>query len=470
MKFDYLVLGNGAIGMFAAIQIKNAFPSASVGIIGSAGRPNSASVAAGAMCNVYGEIEHSFSEQMKTLQEISFQYGIKGKAGWLDFVAKFNLEGKLITAKDTLIFLKPNPSEFESRNFSRSKEKSKTDSVLRSINSSEFSDLFKNVAQKPEDAFIVESEFALDSGALFTILSSLIDSLGIELIDSTIIEIDTSLKIVVTDREKVSSHKFVVALGAATQDYLVNHKMQKILRGVGTAIEISNNDIDSTFAKNQSVIRTVNRGGAQCGFHFVPRFSGFYLGAGNYIRSGGQSAHRLETIRYLINTFEKELAGSDITYQIEGGIIKGHRPRALDGFPMIGPLSEAQDFFVVSGTNRAGLTWAPAIASQIVDWCRGEHQGVLPTNLARMILPDRSPIDFGLETEAIEYYVESRVGAAIEHGRIENQSFAIDSEKKRIKDYAFSLLDQVRQVSGDFKTPHPDHWASITDNPSLCVP
>jgi len=298
----------------------------------------------------------------------------------------------------------------------------------------------------------------------------LCNSLNIELINDSIVQIDTSMKLVVTNRERISSTKFIVALGAETKDLLSEHNIQQILRGVGTAIEISTDKINASFGSGKSVVRTVNRGGAQCGFHFVPRKSGYYLGAGNYIKTGGASSHRLETIRYLINTFERELAGTDITYQIEGDIVKGHRPRALDGFPLIGPLSHSPDFFAVSGTNRAGLTWAPAIASQIVSWCKERDQTVLPIALAKIILPDRAPLSFGTEAEAIEYYVESRVGAAIEHGRVQNEAVAITSEKSRLKIYASQLLNEVHNVSGSFKVPHPDHWASITDNPSLCFP
>jgi len=470
MKFDYLILGNGAIGMFSAIQIKRAFPASKVGIVGHPDRVNSASVAAGAMCNVYGELEHSYSDQMRILQDISFRYGVKGKNGWLDFVNEFNLEASLLTAKNTLIFLKSNPSEFEVRNFTKSRTDSKDNSVLRNLTASEIQNFFANVEQKPEDAFFVEYEFALDTRQLFKIFSTLCQSLGIEMIDDEIAQIDTSTKIVITKKNRISASKFIVALGAATKDLLPEHGIQQILSGVGSAIEISTDKINASFGSGNSVIRTVNRGGAQCGFHFVPRKSGYYLGAGNYIKTAGESSHRLETIRYLINTFERELAGTDVTYQIEGDIIKGHRPRALDGFPLVGPLSKAPDFFAVSGTNRAGLTWAPAISSQILSWCQDKDQTVLPAELEKIILPDRTPLSFGTEDEAIEYYVESRVGAAIEHGRVLNNAGAITTEKSRLKIYATELLADVQSVSGCFKVPHPDHWASITDNPTLCFP
>ncbi len=154
MFFDFLVLGNGAIGMFSAIQIKRAFPSSSVGIIGDPDRVNSASVAAGAMCNVYGELEYSYSAQMQLLQSISFQYGVAGKNGWLEFISDFNLEAKLMTAKNTLIFLKSDPSEFEYRNFAKAQIESKNASVLRNLSSSEIQEFFGNVKDSPRMHFL----------------------------------------------------------------------------------------------------------------------------------------------------------------------------------------------------------------------------------------------------------------------------------------------------------------------------
>jgi translation elongation factor EF-1beta len=217
------------------------------------------------------------------------------------------------------------------------------------------------------------------------------------------------------------------------------------------------------------VIRTVNRGGAQCGFHFVPRLNGYYLGAGNYIKAEGITSHRLETLRYLIDTFETELGGSEITYQLEGDIIKGHRPRALDGFPLIGPLSVHRDFFVASGTNRAGLTWAPAIAEQIISWVKNEPQEILDPEQYELIQPERKPISFGTAAQAIEYYVESRIGAAIEHAKIENLPGSIDGETTRLNEYAVELLSSIGTLSDPSSVPHPDHWAAILDKPSLCV-
>lgn len=469
MNFDYLVLGNGAVGMFSAIRIKEEFPSATVAIIGRAGRHNGASVAAGAMCNVYGEIEKVFSPNMQTLQDISLSYGIAGREGWQDFLDRHQLRKKLMTADKTLIFLKEGASSFEKGNYAQAKKASLESGVLKEVDKLVLGKLFSESVSLPSEAFLIDGEFSLDSKELFIEFSELCLKLGIREISAVVQKIDIQAKIVETDQGPFSADKIIVALGAETQRLVGLESIQPVLRGVGTAFQISNAQINAPFASERMVIRTVNRGGAQCGFHFVPRSSGYYLGAGNYIKAAGESSHRLETLRYLIDTFETELGGSEITYQLEGDIIKGHRPRALDGFPLIGGLKNYLDLYIISGTNRAGLTWAPAIAQQVISWVKSEEQNILTSEQAHLISPERTPINFGLESEAISYYVESRIGAAIEHGKLENSTNFIELEKERLNAYATKLLQEVQAIVGTKSVPHPDHWAAILDMPSLCV-
>ena len=117
-----------------------------------------------------------------------------------------------------------------------------------------------------------------------------------------------------------------------------------------------------------TVVRSVNRGGAQCGIHYVPRGGRTgYIGAGNYI-SSDDDQYRLETLRYLADTAATDILGTEISYRLRAKPVIGFRPRSLDNLPLIGPISKSPEVFVVSGTNRIGLTVAPRIARQCVLW------------------------------------------------------------------------------------------------------
>ena len=469
MDLDFLILGNGAIGMLTAIRLKREHPSKRVCLIGSKTRKNSASAAAGAMCNVFAEIEATYSESHSKLMELSLWYGIAGREGWIELIASDSRLEKLKTASDTLLFLKKDCSEFEMKNFEKARVIAKEYGVAKDVSNELIKKFFQNARDLPSDAFKIEGEFALDTQVMFHAFDRICGDLGVSILDSEVSEIDLNSSNILTERERIKFDRLVVALGSNSATLLPPGTIQNLVQGVGTAIEIRKTGMSGYFSEQNIVIRTVNRGGAQCGFHFVPRNGGFYLGAGNYIMEAErESDHRLETIRYLFNTFEKEVCGVDISYSLQGGLVKGHRPRSLDGFPIIGHLPKNPNVFIATGTNRAGLTWAPKIVNQILTWSKGELDNSPYQNY---VAPDRQLIDFGRQNEAINYYVESRLSGAIEHDKIQNIPEAVASERERLQLYANQLLSDVRvAIANQVAVPHPDHWAVLLKEPSICYP
>jgi glycine/D-amino acid oxidase-like deaminating enzyme len=229
-----------------------------------------------------------------------------------------------------------------------------------------------------------------------------------------------------------------------------------MLQGVGTAILIQPTKDTELFGK--SVVRTVNRGGAQCGFHVVPRRDKkLYLGAGNYVTKPGASYFRLDTIKYLLSILEEELVNRDFVYNLTGDFVLGNRPRSIDGFPMIGPMATNELVYIATATNRAGLTWAPYIADGIVEWFLNRKQDQLIKDWA----PDRSPISYGNKDSAIEYYKNSRLSNALEHKLIMPDQ--ADSKIKEIEKSALQLRAQISEeysFSEDFNL-NPDSWGPL---------
>ena len=138
--------------------------------------------------------------------------------------------------------------------------------------------------------------------------------------------------------------------------------MQKMLQSVGAALKIQMPNCEKF--KNLT-LRSVNRGGAQCGIHAVPRKNS-YIGAGSYVTAPSiDPTFRTDTIRYLINCAESELFGKSEIYMSSMETIIGSRPRSIDARPLIGAFKEYPNLLVATGTNRVGLTWAPAIAEHL---------------------------------------------------------------------------------------------------------
>ena len=235
-----------------------------------------------------------------------------------------------------------------------------------------------------------------------------------------------------------------------------------MLQGVGTAIIIKSNNYLNRFKNN--VLRTVNRGGAQCGLHIVPRSNNeFYIGAGNNITLPGPADHRIETVRYLMNSIEKDLLDQKLAYELTGRFLIGCRPKSIDSFPMIGSLSNNDNIFVATGTNRSGLTWAPAIAEQILCWAR--NKPIL--DLFDGWKPDRNPISYGSKDEAIDYFINSRSSAAIEHHLIPNKDSKIIEKNDELLKKSNQLLTIINQKQHNNNIIfHPDHWNILAKNDS----
>ena len=181
-----------------------------------------------------------------------------------------------------------------------------------------------------------------------------------------------------------------------------------VLKGVGSAFLLKND-----FFKNfNHVIRTSDRGGAQCGIHLVPynkKRGEVYLGAGNYISNEEEPKARAETLRYLINTIENELVPKNVIYKSTCETFFGYRPRSLDKYPSIGPVND--NIFYISGTYRSGLTWAAFIANQVLKWLENNKVD----DLLKIYKPDRELNTYGTLNKACNHYAKSRVSNLIEH-------------------------------------------------------
>ena len=466
LKYDVLVIGNGSIGSFIACDIIRKHPNFRVAVLGHESRKNAASAAAGAMANVFAEMEHSHTSSSSETNRKYLRLGIEGSNGWVDFLNDISRSGDVITAKDTLVFLKKDASSFEIANFEEMVSVSKEHKVYEDFSVADFNAELPLTEDLVESVAKIKGEYALDSGRLLSTMDDFLREHRVELISAHVSRIESgSVVRVETSQGIYEADRVVVAAGANSANLLNEFEIVPMLQGVGSAYLFNTSRLEMPNIFTNNVIRTVNRGGAQCGFHVVPRKEGFYLGAGNYITLPSESSHRLETLRYLFQTLESELIDKDLSYDLVGSLVKGHRPRSMDGLPMIGPMGTANNIFVATATNRAGLTWAPRISLEVLSWIDGNGTDELFESWA----PDRKLVSFGTNEEAIEYFAESRVGAAIEHKLITTDTYAIEERKRELRTLGADLLVQTqKRFSSLTFVPHPDHWAPILDTEFSC--
>ena len=100
----------------------------------------------------------------------------------------------MVTAKDTIVFLKKTSSAFEEFNYANMQEASTFDKCAKKLNKKEidyiFPDTFKNIC----DATKLKGEFALCTKSLFLYLDKLIKKNNIKLIDDHAGQVNLSSK------------------------------------------------------------------------------------------------------------------------------------------------------------------------------------------------------------------------------------------------------------------------------------
>lgn len=426
---DVAFVGNGIISIVSALKLKEVKPELKVMIIGPSDRPFSASVAAGAMQAAFCEIEDTFNELPRD-REI-FSIALAARKGWRTLLNRIEFRDA-ITADDTIMYRRKQATPFEKANFDAACSVANEHGCLESVTNSELKMIFQGNLQPNEVlAKKFTGEFAIDPKYFFKQAQMILENMGVIFVNEKVINIQSSvsnIEISLQNCLQIQARKVILAAGTmssklTTQDFHI----LPIFSGVGTALTLDR--APHGYNNLRLVIRTPNRGGAQCGMHIVPRNNGkFYLGAGNYL-SDQEPAHRLETIRYLINICDEELYGKQTIYNSKGDLLLGSRPKTLDGYPLVGSLQKCPDIFVATGCYRIGLTIAPEIANEILLWINNQE----PSSKFNKCRPDRKLHSYPSLEVAERYYSESRVSNLIEHGLLDPlDNISINAKKNEL--------------------------------------
>ena len=453
-----VVVGNGILGSLSAIELAKLNPSEEIFLIGKKSRPHSASKAAGAMIAVFAEYDLK-TGTAKTVQDIIFDLSLESRNLWIKFISDNKLH-HAVSSKSTLVYLKKNPCEFEIENFESVRSKVKGSGFYSEADSIILEDLFPVGISHLEDGFIIDGEFSIDVIKLFDFFDSEIAKYKVNIVDQEVSEINLqSNQVRLKNDEVLIYSKLILSAGAKTSNLLKPNCILPIYSAVGSAI-VFQSDKFSKFNKD-FVIRSVNRGGAQCGIHFLPKSDGFfYLGAGSYISNEVLPMHRIETLRYLFQTFIDDIAGREIAYESKGEIVIGNRPKSLDGLPLLGPLKEFNNVFVLSGNNRVGLTLAPKLIQILTEWAT---KNVLDKRIS-MFAPDRVATSLNSLAESVSYLVKSRIGNAIEHEMLLNNEHSLSLKTQEIKSYVANLVKTIenKHPNLDLSTIDPDNWSLLS--------
>jgi len=291
-NFDYIVIGNGSVGNAIGFEIKRKkTKNSKLAIIGPFNREGSASLAAGAMMNIFAEVEYDTFNTSYGRKK--FEMFLKTRKMWSHYIKELSNVAKksLKIRKGTFVLNNSSADALDDENFN---------SIIKALE--RYNESFQYVENKdikgysPNERirslrtiFIPNENFFPPSDVFLKAYDAAFKrDKTIELIDSKVLKINIknhSLKEVLDENGKrYFTKNLIIAAGAYSENLIkqlsqIKNKIPDLFFGSGNAI------IGSTENSNipEHVIRTPNRGMA-CGLHMVPlNKKNIYVGATNRI-------------------------------------------------------------------------------------------------------------------------------------------------------------------------------------------
>lgn len=409
ITFDVAIIGNGIIGTMIAYRlskIKN-----SVALIGPKNRRGSASMAAGAMLNVFGEIDYDIENNDYLKRKINL--GILAKKKWSK-LKKETVFKDVFTADDTVIFQSKKATKLEKLCFKSIEKYAKKYKIL--IKQHKKLTFLKNSKSfKSTKFFMLKGEGAVDIKKLFNNLDNYLENKKkINFIDNYVTNIsNTKNKIKIKTKSKgyIYAKKVIICNGSFLNkiNFRNKKKVLDVYYGVGNAVEIyDKNNILKKQLPPRTVLRSPNRG-STCGIHIVPRKDNeYYLGAGSEISHKENYKSKIGTILYLLNAAKNELINN--IFKLNFTPVLGFRPFSFDGQPIFGKFNK--DVSIISGTKRDGLTLAPIIVEEILKEIKKKNY---KSKLFHGWSPVRKPITYKNQLFSSKVYIDNKISGLLEH-------------------------------------------------------
>ncbi len=164
--YKIAIIGNGIIGTLLSYNLRN---NKNICLIGPSERSGSASAAAGAMLNVFGEVD--YDKSIDNYLEQKIKIGIKSQILWKKFKKKIKNKNNIFCADNTIIFKSKNSTYLEKKCYAAIAKYAKLYKVYSS-NHSKLKQLKKNNKFKKIKTFLIKGEGAVNSKKLFNFLDN----------------------------------------------------------------------------------------------------------------------------------------------------------------------------------------------------------------------------------------------------------------------------------------------------------
>ncbi len=388
MGFDYLIIGNAILGLTTAYRLTQADPQAKIGIIGPASRTGSATMAAGAMLGLFGEV--TTAHETNQYDQANFQLAYHAQTLWPDFIADLNTQLKSedavqIHPHGTFILLNTQDTDHD--------DTAPYHAILRALQAhqephtnvapQDIPGLHPEIATHTTASIYIPGERSINPRAVIRALETVLTQHPrVTQLNNTAVQLRTSTTdqptiagVTLDNGNQLDAAQVILAAGVGSQDLidtlpLPAGRIPPILSGDGISFLLDQRPLGTQ--QIQHVIRTPNRTGA-CSLHLVPgatRTHHLYLGAGNNMQWRTQPGASLNHAANMMHTGLREIG----THLGKAQLLKlnqGSRPITIDGYPLYGACPSIPGLWLLTGTGRDGLQRSPLLSLHLVNKLTG---------------------------------------------------------------------------------------------------
>lgn len=467
--YDVIVVGNGALGLGTAYELRKRDSNLSIAVVGPSHRTGAATMAAGAMINVWAEMAAGQFDNPALADRADLT--IEAMALWdkhCEGLSEF-AETPLSVKWGTYILNNALGSPHETKAVDYIIDTMRKRQVPHEV-LSPGAIPWINPEQRGQTTRIVKvPDGRIDPRLVLQAYEKFFANRNVDVYDETAEGLQIGLRIPLRSPEKtltlssgakLKTKTLVLASGSFSQALIdqvpdLRKEVPRLVWGAGSGLDISlplwihrYGGIDRRIFDIDAVVRTVDRGGA-CGLHLVPYGNGeYYLGSSSGVWFEPESKPRVHAIHVLLRSLVEEInqAFFFATMSLRG---PGFRPVSMDAFPLLGESHIAGVWFA-NGTKRDGFTCSPYICGEIASEILGGK-----SKIPKRFKPSRKLISYKTAKEAIEDSVTAEVGGEVQHA-LNLPPYAVESyrEMKRAKIKKIYELRKIENFGIHPELPH----------------
>lgn len=458
-----VIVGNGIIALSTAFRLlQRARPDDRISIVGRRSREGSATLAAAAMLNSFGEVEADTLSHPVDMFRFELSHAatrmwpnferdiIRAAGGQLPYACS---ECQIFHGgcydRGTFIINNASADDLDDENF---------DAIVAALVNFDEQHEFVSVRDIPNyspdqhhraiRAIYIPNEGWLNPRIVVEKLDkvlalypqvSFVDANAAKLLTKT----NEVSAVLLDDGEVIEGDQYFLAPGAAATDIIeasgITLSMPRVFYGIGVSLEFK-----SPSSLQSKCVRTPNRGLA-CGIYCVPYFQGpgrqsdhVLVGATNRISPMPTGGASLSNIASLTNSAISQINTDFYRAELQR-INVGWRPTSQDTYPLLGRCKSISNLVIATGTKRDGFHLAPLISSMMADVLHGEP--IDPR--MEVFSPERQLISTLTREQAIAKAVRHQVSAAYQHGYSAPHTRMAQSVIQMHRDALERLHDQV---------------------------